>query len=366
MNEPLPAAPDSLVDVIYAAALTPAEWPAALGAVARFVAGDAGRAVGALTFVEGPSPGLGWLLVGVEGSDERAYAFPDATREHPLFVHGRALAEGFVGPSEVFAGSDDLARTTLAREFFADDGTIRGQSAVLHATDELLAAAHVLRPRSAGPWRDEAAARLRAVLAHLRRAVEIYARLRRARAQAEIDRALLDQMDVATIVLGATGAVTRSNRAATALLDRGDGVERMGAGVRCTAAGADAALRRAVREARGGRSDVVVVPRREGRPLLAFVMGLPEGGVAVLARDPEHQGMEAEELLQRVFALTPTESRVALRIAQGEGPAEVGGVLGMKTETVRTHLKRVFDKTSTTRQSQVVRLVLGEVPPLGE
>jgi len=29
---------------------------------------------------------------------------------------------------------------------------------------------------------------------------------------------------------------------------------------------------------------------------------------------------------------------------------------------MRTHLSRVFDKTSTTRQAELVRLVLGELP----
>ena len=364
--------PAALLDALYGASLAPSQWPAVLAAVAGFVGGESGRAVAALTFMEGPAPGRGWLLAGVEGAPERAYDFLDATAHHALFVQAGTFAEGYVGPSEEFAGEHDLARTTLAREFFADDGSIRGESAVLHATDDLLAAVHVLRSSRGGPWPAGSTGRLRALLPHLRRSIEVYARLRRARAQSEIDRALLDRLDVAAFVLDATGRLARANAAGTALLDRGDGVERVGAGLGCAAASADGALQRAIAEARAGRrraalggSDVVLAPRRGGRPLMMFVMGLPDGGAAVLARDPERQGPHVEELLQRLFQLTPSEARVAVRLAAGEGPAEVAAVLGVTVDTVRTHLKRVFDKTATTRQSQVVRLVMGEVPPVG-
>lgn len=364
--------PAALFDGLYGASLAPLRWSSVLADVAAFVGGDPRRSVAALTFMEGPAPRRGWLLAGGVGEPERAYDFPEATALHPLFVQAGSLPEGFVGPSEDFAGADDLARTTLAREFFTEEGSIRGQSAVLHASDDLLAAVHVLRSGHGEPWCGEATARLRALVPHLRRSIEIYARLRRARAQSEIDRAMLDRLDVAAFVIDATGRLSRANAAGTTLLDRGDGVERVGDRLRCAAATADGALQRAVTEARSGRrgaarggSDVVVAPRREGRPLLMFVMGLPDGGAAVLARDPERQGPHVEELLQRLFQLTPSEARVAVHIAAGEGPAEVAMVLGVTVDTVRTHLKKVFDKTATTRQSQVVRLVMGEVPPVG-
>lgn len=365
--------PATLVDDLYGAALTPTRWPAVLSDVAAFVGGPDCRAVTALTFMEGPPPGRGWLLAGVEGAPERAYEFIDGSSRHPLFVQAGALPEGYVGPSEGFAAPDDLARTTLAREYFEADGSIRGQSAVLHANNELLAAVHVLWPRRSAGWTDDAARRLTALRPHLRRSVEVYARLRSARVQSEIDQALLDRIDVAAFVLDAFGRVARVNASGEALLARRDGVERVGDRLQCVVAAADGALQRAVTEARTGRrnvagdgSDVVVAPRVVGRPLLVFVMALPGGGAAVLARDPEQQGPHVEGLLQRLFVLTPTEARVAVRVALGEKPAEVAEVLGMAVATVRTHLKKVFDKTATTGQAQVVRLVMGEVPPVTE
>ena len=113
--------PAALVDELYGASLAPQRWPAVLAAVAGFVGGERCRAVAALSFMEGPAPGRGWLLAGVEGASERAYDFLEATAWHPLFVRAGALPEGYVGPSEEFASADELARTTLAREFLSEE-----------------------------------------------------------------------------------------------------------------------------------------------------------------------------------------------------------------------------------------------------
>ena len=62
----------------------------------------------------------------------------------------------------------------------------------------------------------------------------------------------------------------------------------------------------------------------------------------------------------------PTRSEWAclcLAVADGKSPAEAADAPGRSIETVRTHLKRVFEKTSTTRQADLVRLVLAELPP---
>ena len=53
---------EALREALHVAAMEPSGWSAALHALARFVAGDAARAVGAITPVDGPAPGVGWLL----------------------------------------------------------------------------------------------------------------------------------------------------------------------------------------------------------------------------------------------------------------------------------------------------------------
>jgi len=55
--------------------------------------------------------------------------------------------------------------------------------------------------------------------------------------------------------------------------------------------------------------------------------------------------------------LTPAELRVLFSIIEIGGVSEVADVLGISEATVRTHLHRLFEKTCTGRQADLVKLV---------
>ncbi|MEZ4394893.1 MAG: PAS domain-containing protein [Polyangiales bacterium] len=369
-----PVGAEALRDAFHVASLDPPRWAEALRDLARFVAGPNAGALGALTLIAESEPETGWLLAGVDHATERGYDL-SAEWRHPLFRDAAKLPEGFVGATELFADPQDLARSTLAREHLLDDGTILGTSAVL-LTSPLVAAVHVLGRRGAGTWDDGAPERLRAVCPALRRAVEVYARVRRQRMTARIDDAMLDKLDVATFALSPSGVLLRMNASARALVARADGLTERDGALECTAPRAQESLRAAVAAVLRGEvpEAVVIAPRPSGerRPLLLFVSSLRDEragsprAVTVLARDTSPQGRRVEELLRTVFSLTPTEARLAFAIAEGSTPAEASELLGMSVLTARTHLKRIFDKTSTTRQAELVRLVLAEFPPVND
>ena len=62
--------------------------------------------------------------------------------------------------------------------------------------------------------------------------------------------------------------------------------------------------------------------------------------------------------LQIPYGLTPSESRLALRLATGESLRVAAAVLDISYETARTTLKRVFEKTRTHRQTELVMVIL--------
>jgi DNA-binding CsgD family transcriptional regulator len=70
------------------------------------------------------------------------------------------------------------------------------------------------------------------------------------------------------------------------------------------------------------------------------------------------------ELLARAFELTPAELRVLLAIVDVGGVPETAETLGIAETTVKTHLHRVFSKTGTNRQADLVKLVAGFSSPL--
>jgi DNA-binding CsgD family transcriptional regulator len=55
--------------------------------------------------------------------------------------------------------------------------------------------------------------------------------------------------------------------------------------------------------------------------------------------------------------LTPAEEKVALRVLCGHGLQYAADELHVGTSTVRVHLQRVFEKTGTHRQAELVRLL---------
>jgi DNA-binding CsgD family transcriptional regulator len=72
----------------------------------------------------------------------------------------------------------------------------------------------------------------------------------------------------------------------------------------------------------------------------------------------------APETIARLYRLTPSELRVLLAVVQLGGVPEVAGALGIGEATVKTHLHRLFSKTDTSRQADLVKLVAGFSSPL--
>jgi DNA-binding CsgD family transcriptional regulator/PAS domain-containing protein len=92
--------------------------------------------------------------------------------------------------------------------------------------------------------------------------------------------------------------------------------------------------------------------------------GVAHGAVATLfvrkvALDSTHR-----EIFARTFELTPAELRVLEAIVEVGGVPETSAALGIAESTVKTHLHRVFAKTGTRRQADLVKLAAGYSNPL--
>ncbi len=82
--------------------------------------------------------------------------------------------------------------------------------------------------------------------------------------------------------------------------------------------------------------------------------------LAVLIATPVGQaGPPDMRVLSGLFDLTPGEARVARELASGASLEAVSIKLGLKLETVRTYLKRIFLKTGTRRQAELTRMLSG-------
>ena len=62
--------------------------------------------------------------------------------------------------------------------------------------------------------------------------------------------------------------------------------------------------------------------------------------------------------MRDLFGLTPAEIRVAVAVVEGATPREIADRFGVSVNTVQIQLARVFDKTATHRQTDLVRLLM--------
>lgn len=64
-------------------------------------------------------------------------------------------------------------------------------------------------------------------------------------------------------------------------------------------------------------------------------------------------------ILYGLFDLSPAEARVAQRLVEGRSVEEIATASGLSQETVRKQLKSVLAKTGTSRQAELVGLLIG-------
>jgi DNA-binding CsgD family transcriptional regulator len=71
---------------------------------------------------------------------------------------------------------------------------------------------------------------------------------------------------------------------------------------------------------------------------------------------------ESIDLLRCHFGLTPAEARLALHLVAGETLRSAEVKLGITYESARTQLKKIFNKTGTSRQAELVVVLLTALP----
>jgi len=85
--------------------------------------------------------------------------------------------------------------------------------------------------------------------------------------------------------------------------------------------------------------------------------GLLSAVALVRLYDPGRQAPIPISWMMDAYCLTRTEAQVAIAIASGASIAEIALRLRVSPNTVRTHLRHVFDKTGARRQTHLCRLV---------
>jgi len=245
----------------------------------------------------------------------------------------------------------------------------------------MLARLRISRRRSETPFQPRERELLTLITPHLRRAIEIYARLNRTTSERDVYAGAVNQLSVASMILDEQGRLLTTNAVGRALLDQDEGLGLRAGRLHIEGRDINKELQQAlsaiIKAQQQGQTSVVRalrVPRSATRSDLGLVIrpvptsqwseGQSSPSAVVFISDPDLQESTSGQILGELFELTPAEANLATLLARGLSLAEVSLAQNISQHTARAQLKSIFSKTGVSRQAELVRLVLKSVASL--
>ena len=362
-----------LIGSIYDCVLDPKNWEPTLESINRELAFTS-SALGVVPLHAGAqivNVGVGfdpeWLsvadneqyradAVALWGGAERAQRFP--------------LDEPIVGSqSPAYA---DRHKNRYFREILEPRGILDAVMVTLAREPLLIGYAAFNRHSSAGDIGEVEVEGVRLLGPHLRRAVTISNLFDMKAIEATTFCSTLDAMSLGVLLVGEGLDVIHANAAAEVMLAESDPLQLEQGVLTVQSKPAGDALAAAVRQAAndeaamGQKGIGIPVRRLNGEACVIHVLPLKRGEIrrglarraaaalfVAAASTPPRMPTDALTLL---YDLTPAESRILELVCEGVTQEGISDALGIARSTVKTHLLRVFEKTGTSRQADLIRL----------
>ncbi|MEX8194434.1 helix-turn-helix transcriptional regulator [Comamonas guangdongensis] len=220
------------------------------------------------------------------------------------------------------------------------------------------------------------------LIPHFKRALNMHLALHRDRQVISLYGRATAQLMMGVVILDQNGMVIESNPAATTILNSGDGLKVNNGALEAAYANDNRKLQRLVRDAllhaqtsQLSMTEGMSIGRQSGQLNWGVVVqsissdewseGKQRPSVAVFVRDTTGRADPPLQLAQQLFQLTPSETAVAIQLANGLSLDEAAETLNIRLNTARAHLRSIFSKTGVRRQTELVRLFLNSVAWLG-
>lgn len=356
----------SLADAFHNAALQGEGWYTALDRFAKATGSQTGELIGVGSNAAVPfnmmtdiDPASHFAFVAAGGGDPTINPRVGAGMTSPVL---KVMSE------EDFITPDEYQRNPHYQEFAIPWDIPHICLSTLDRDKEMLIGLAVLRSHRNGPITSQQKALFAAVAPHVRTAVRTQIALENQGAQL-LSRAFAS-VSMAAFICDQRGKVRATTPAAEQLVEA-DGVLTLRGGVLGSSKHENTALlSEAINEMSFGTAlphkpmarTVVLKSHDSTQPLLLDVIRLSRPAhelaffphVLIVARIGRTTGSEQRaSLLQAVFGLTAAEANIALRIAQGDTPAEIAAARQATVGTVRIQIKSVMLKLGVRRQAEV-------------
>jgi DNA-binding CsgD family transcriptional regulator len=362
-----------VVGDVYDASLDPALWPAAIESICRYIGAQSAslhsqdaitRATDALFWWGRASSAVDYFRAYVEKYGKINPIFPGVIFfdiERPVAVPDVISCEEFV-------------QTRFFREWLAPQSLIDGLFSNLEKGVASCAVFTAMRHAAQGPVDDRMRQRFELITPHVRRSMLIGKVIDLHRVEAAALADALDELASGMFIVDQAGRIIHANAAAHRLIAESDVLRAANGRLSALEAKGGRNLLKVFAAAQAGDAAVgkggIAVPlrARSGERYVAHVLPLTSGArrkagvsysatAAVFVRKAGLELPSPPEAVASEFKLTPAEVRVLFAVVQIGGVPEVAPVLGVSEQTVKSHLHRLYEKTATKRQADLVKLV---------
>jgi DNA-binding CsgD family transcriptional regulator/PAS domain-containing protein len=361
-----------LVDLIYDAAGDAGRWGCLLERLGQVLNGSAGSLHSQHRNSQQADVAASWNI----NSDLITEYVSHYSRVNPCFGVGTNLIrEGAVNPRQALC-SDQLL---LASEFYNDYlqrlDAFHGVAATILEDGTTSANLTIFRPKRSNPIDQAECDLLSVLMPHFQRAFQLHNRIQGLEQKGAAAADALEQLPVGLVMLSADGKVLQVNGAASAILAGQRALRVTSRGLVAEIPSENQRLQRLIRGAittgtgkgldSGGA--ILIAPGGLKRSLQVLVVPLRTRAVricndvpvaAVFITDPDREPVSEAQVFAQLFRLTPAEARLARILAAGDSLREASEQLNIAESTVKSQLKSIFAKTNTSRQSELVRLLL--------
>ena len=356
----------TILDRIHNAALDETQWPGVVADLAG-LCGAHTEIIYEFDRVRGKPAVMGTLQIDPSRAQlyEQHYYSVD-----PWNRHAMSSQIGRVTLTHKFMRDADFQRSEFYQDYLRQSDIFYALGTTVERTPDHMAVFGVQCGLRKGPFSQEAADMVELIAPHLRQA---YLTRRTLRTVTQMCATLTETLHLVAspvLIVDGGGRLQFANRAAETLLNAGDGL-RLNRGTvtpssREQVALFAEALANLARGLDGGRAtahDLAIQRPASDRPLLLRFAMLPrsDGGdeprIAIFV-DLAAGVAQGIERLQQALRLTKAEARLLAGLVAGESLAALSDKHRVSVNTLRVQLNRLFQKTGTHRQAELVRFAL--------
>lgn len=358
---------DRLLDLIYDAATEQGLWRSVLTEIA-----DLTGSQGGILFGQSFQASRVYFDYNGRLSEECNRAYKERHMRNPWSEGMERQSVGRIVLSDEIVPFASLKPTLFFEEVLRPQDVAHNAMVALAAKDDFKAAFNICRSARQGPLGQDGRRFLERLVPHMRRSMRLGFRLEGYKALQRAEYDVLDRLAVGVILLDRRARIIYANTAARALDSSKGPLHLRGAALTAHAPPYSQRLDEMIRLALcGAPTGSMSVPRPSDGQLLTILvssvrgrdvgrfaeLSMPDAAVLLFIIDPANRSGVPVAWIVDAYGLTPAEAKVALCAASGATIPETARHLNVSPNTIKTHLRKVFAKTGTSRQIELARLM---------